>query len=338
MNLSKISSKYFALEEDLLFISGKLLPLHNHLKNKSLLITGATGFFGKWLLLTINYLNEHYELNINTCALSRDPQKFINSYPQFSQINFIKGDVREFKLDQKIDYVIHAATDADLASHIKNPGESEDIIVNGMKNLLKQSQIANASRILNISSGAVYGKHTTPMGEETSFNESEQENSYTLGKRECEILGNSFCDEHNVKIIHARCFAFAGAFLPLDASFAIGNFIDDKLHDREIKLTGDGSPLRSYLYAADLVIWLFNLLLRGKHKEAYNVGSDQIISIKDLAQNVANIFSNEDFIVSKNYESKNQYIPDIKKIKNDLGMDISYDLKTTIERTIRWYR
>jgi dTDP-glucose 4,6-dehydratase len=139
----------------------------------------------------------------------------------------------------------------------------------------------------------------------------------------------------------ARCFAFVGPYLPLDKHFAIGNFIQDTLKGRNIIISGDGSPLRSYMYAADLVIWLWTILLRGNNGEAYNVGSDQAISIKELATNIAQ-FSLGTSVIIKNevrLTDRNQnYVPDISKARLQFHFGDGISLNEAIYKTIQYYK
>ena len=115
--------------------------------------------------------------------------------------------------------------------------------------------------------------------------------AYGQSKRACR---NSYVRHCTPRSMDSRrpsplLFAFAGPHLPLDLNFAIGNFIRDALHGGPIRIGGDGTPRRSYLYASDLAVWLWTILLRGESCRLYNVGSDADLSIADLARKVAAI-------------------------------------------------
>jgi dTDP-glucose 4,6-dehydratase len=152
--------------------------------------------------------------------------------------------------------------------------------------------------------------------------------------------------ESGIDFIIARCFTFVGPHLPLNQHFAIGNFIADALAGRNIAVRGDGTPMRSYLYGADLAIWLWTMLLHeslpGPNPHVFNVGSGEAIGIRDLAQVVV-----EELDPSLKVEvaqapipgePRLQYVPDVCRADDCLGLRQSIALREAIRRTAAWYR
>jgi dTDP-glucose 4,6-dehydratase len=154
--------------------------------------------------------------------------------------------------------------------------------------------------------------------------------AYGLGKRAAEHLCALYSQAYRLETVIARCFAFVGPDLPLDAHFAVGNFIRDALWADAIRVSGDGSPIRSYMDQTDLARWLMELLQRGVSGQAYNVGSPDAISIADLAYLVRDTIAPEKqvHILGKHVENdlRSRYIPDVSKARRELGLSNSVPL------------
>lgn len=336
------------IKEDFHFVYSHTKNLWDKFNNKTIFITGATGFFGKCLLQNFICANSELKLNIKIIALSRDPESFILNHPEFNDgsIEFIKGDVRNFNFpDQHIEYIIHAATDVNTNLITNEPLIIYDSIVDGTKQILELAQNKKVTSVLYISSGAVYGKQPhdlTHVPEDYSGGPDVYANdaSYSEGKRVAELLCNIYHKQHHVNTKIARCYSFVGPYLPLDRHFAIGNFIGNVLEKKQIKIQGDGSPYRAYLYTADLVIWLMKILLEGKDCHPYNVGSDDAINLEDLA-NAVNSFSinklNVEIMQSKSLHPPTYYVPSINRAKIELGLEVYTNLNEAIEKTMQFY-
>lgn len=340
-------------ESDLKYIlssTNKILD-EGLLNGPNIFITGATGFFGKWLLETFIYLNNELNLNIDICALSRNPEKFLENFPHYKNekcLTWIKGDIRSFKFPKdRYDYIIHAATDADAKLNSENPLLMLDTITEGTKRILELAKSQTGLKALLItSSGAVYGKQSLEVYniKETDFfsiDIADTDSAYAEGKRISELYCLIYAKQYNIPVKIARCFAFVGPYLPLDKHFAIGNFIMDGLNGKDIIIKGDGLSIRSYMYASDLVIWLLNILLSGENGEAYNVGSDKSISIKDLALKVASFFPGISVVIQNQLPSSKgsvNYVPDVSKFKERYNLMQEIDLGMAIKKTISHYK
>jgi nucleoside-diphosphate-sugar epimerase len=297
------------------------------LERKSLFITGGTGFFGIWLLSALRVMHQQ-GVALKITVLSRNPESFLSRHPQFrdqSWLSFIVGNVCDFSIPQnKFDLLLHAATETSIAAH-EAPQRMFDTIVLGTRRVLELAQLCGVSRILLISSGAVYGKQPAdqihqPDDSQLACNPLLASSAYGEGKRVMELMGAMLQKESGIEFVTARCFAFCGPGLPLDGHYAIGNFIRDALYREKIIVKGDGSPIRSYLYGADLAVSLLFMLLHGKAGESYNVGCDEALTIKDLAVRVRDVLSPGKHIDiqhdnEKTQSTRNCYVPSIDRAR-----------------------
>lgn len=329
------------LQEDLNFILEKLknnIDI-NRLKDTNIFITGGTGLFGKLFLETFLFFNDTLDTNIRITVLTRNYDKFISNYPQFinNNIKFINGDIRNFNIDcDNIDYIIHAAASVDPILEKENPDEMFSIIVGGTKYLLEKIKPYNIKRILFTSSGAVYGKQPLNLKYISEDFKCDPNSIYGKGK----YISENILLDSNIDSIIVRCYALVGPYLNLKIHYAIGNFILDCLEKRDIIIRGDGTPIRSYLYTSDLIIWLITALLNSDSNEIYNIGSMKETSILDLAQLVTKQF---DYKTDIKVLSKKDvgiapsiYLPDNNKIISKLNVKENYTLENMIRRTIYW--
>lgn len=315
------------------------------LSGKHIFITGATGFVGKWLLATLIHADKTLNLGCKITALSRNPDSFIKEWPaECKKISWIQGDIKNFHIpNEKIDIIIHAATDVIERS---SPLEIFSTCHDGTKQIISLANNCGAQQLLLISSGAIYGSvhnDQNPIAE--TYNGGPDPlsaaSAYAEGKRVSEwLVSQAASDTLKVKI--ARIFSLVGPHLPLDKHFAIGNFLRATMLNNEIILTGDGSSYRSYLYAADMAGWLWTILKNGKSCRAYNVGSDQGISILELAKTICKTLDNNLKITTtsqkKTENTIDYYVPDISRALNELNLPEPLSLRESIIRTNDWHQ
>jgi len=305
------------------------------LKNSRLFLTGGTGFFGKWLLRF--FVETMDDLGIEAVVLSRDPERFRHAFPVWGcapNISFVQGDVRTFDYPPgSFDHVIHAAAPVGSSSVSYDSQEMYSIIVEGTGHVLGFAEHAGAKRFLHVSSGAVYGIQPPGVRHMEENAPCLPTNAYGTGK----LCSEGMCLGRNLDVVVARCFAFVGEYLQLDNRFAIGNFILDCLHGRSVEIKGDGTPLRSYMHGADLVDWLVALLVRGESGEIYNVGSNQPISIADLAHTVRKALGAEgEIIVQMPVDPSHLpscYVPSVRKATRGLGLSMKIGLEEAVRAT-----
>jgi nucleoside-diphosphate-sugar epimerase len=333
------------LTSDLEYVTQRTAGLWDEARGKRFFVTGGTGFFGCWILESFCWVNRVMGLNASATVLTRDPGSFAQRVPHLAAdpaVKLLPGDVRSFEFPAgTFDYIVHAATEGGRAELLVL-----DTIVEGTRHTLDFARACGARNFLLTSSGAVYGKQPADMEYvDESFAGAPlltgAHVAYGEGKRMAELLCHLYSRDSGLACKVARCFAFVGAHLPLDLNFAIGNFIGNALRGEPLRIKGDGTPLRSYLYMADTMIWLWTILFRAPSLRPYNLGSDRAISIAELAQRVTSVLcAGREIIVEQQPVPgalPMRYVPSIRAAQDELGLSVGVDLEEAIRRTAEWH-
>lgn len=337
--------------EDLELVLAHTERLWDELRGQRLFLTGGTGFFGCWLVESFCHVNRALGLDAEITILTRNPKAFSEKCPHLaadSAVSLHAGDVRNFVFPSgEFAYIIHAATETRARPAADAPLEMLSTIVAGTQRTLEFAAAHGTRKILLTSSGAVYGAQPDNLthvpetygGAPDPLNPA---NVYGEGKRAAELLCAIFQKNSGMECKIARCWAFCGPHLPLDEHFAIGNFIADVLAGRPIQIQGDGTPRRSYLYAADLAVWLWTILFRGPALTPINVGSDHDVSILELAHTVAGTLNPQTEIRVARQPVPGampaRYVPCVDRARELLGLRQTVALAESIDRTAQWNR
>lgn len=337
--------------EDLDHILAHTRELWAEMRGQAVFITGGTGFFGMWLLESFAHANETLALGARAVVLTRDPAAFTRKAPHLAarpDVEFLRGDVRDFAFPPgRFACVIHAATEASTKLNDEAPAEMLDVILAGTRRVLAFAAQAGTSKLLLTSSGAVYGPQPTTLTHLPEDYAGAPDpllpaSAYGIGKRVAEHLCAVHARQHGYEVKVARCFAFVGPHLPLDAHFAVGNFIRDALRGGPIRIGGDGTPFRSYLYAADLAGWLWTILFRGRSARAYNVGSGEGHPLAQIAAAVAAAAGgNPEVRIARAPVAglpPARYVPEVRRARDELNLQPWVPLSDALGRTLAWSR
>lgn len=315
------------------------------LRGEHLFVTGGTGFIGSWILEALLAAEAEFGLGLRLTVLSRNPDAFAARAPHLARhpaVMLVAGNTCDLSMfDAPCDAVLHLATD--VVKPAADPRVVFDDIVRGTGQALALARRCGATRFLLTSSGAVYGAQPAdlphvPESYPGAPDTGNPGTAYGQGKRVAEWQA-ACARADGLRTQVARCFAFVGPYLPLDAQFAIGNFIGDCLAGRPIQIGGDGTPFRSYLYAADLAVWLLTILVLGDGRP-YNVGASEAVSIADLARTVAATLGGGEVRIARAPvpgQAASHYVPDVARAAT-LGLTPYTSLPDAIERTAAWHR
>lgn len=336
--------------QDLDQIAAGIAPLRGALAGASILVTGGTGFFGMWLVEGLLWADAAHRLDLRLTVLSRDAARFLAGRGRHlrgqTNLTVLSGDVASFDPGgDRFTHIIHAANEGD-AGH--SASRHLDAALGGTRHIVDMAAAHGTEAVLLTSSGAVYRPMDPPSsgasaeGPAGTSDYTAYRAVYAEAKRMMETLVAAGSERHGFRAPIARCFAFTGAWLPLDGGLAMGNFIRDALASRDIVIAGDGTALRSYLYGVDLVTWLLTVLVQGRTCRPYNVGGAEAVSIADLAGLISAQAGRRGGVVVRTPvrpgAARDTYLPDLSRTMGELGLRVTVDLQEAVRRTLDWYR
>lgn len=316
------------------------------LTNSSILITGGTGFAGRWILEMLNYLNVAYLFNIKIYLLARnEPSNF--DIKDYNNVLFLKSDVKNLKeIPSEINYIIHAAGTPDSRFHVSNPIKTIEDNYKGTQNILNlASRLPNLKKFIHFSSNKVYGLNLKPYlisESRSTFENLDVHDVYSESKRISEAISKAYIAEMNLPIIIVRPFAFVGPFQSLEKPWAINSFIRDAILGGPIRILGNEMTVKSYLYGSDLAGYIVNILSLGQVGEVYNLGSTTPITLIDLAKKIRSIVGlSNNISVSSSKDIYNDHVYDVpmmSKVGAVTNYSPSFNLEDSLDRTINWNR
>ena len=273
---------------------GRMCDL-SELRDKTVLVTGATGQLGRALVKVLAHLNEKNKLNVTILAGCRSFARFRVCYEDdaASRIAYVPFDSsKSFDCDRRVDYVIHCAGYGDPRAFIDDPVGVMEANIKGVGTILSYLAKQEEGRLLFVSSGEVYGRSNgmkSGFDEEFSgyVNTMLPRSCYQTSKRAGEALVAAYVHQYGVDALVARqCHVFGPGFSDRD-SRVTAQFLRAAKNNQSIVMKSAGSQVRSYIFELDAVAAYVYLLLKGESGEAYNVSPDYTATIKELAIEIA---------------------------------------------------
>lgn len=344
----KQTAQNLVRSECLRILDGRSSELVN-LKNSEVVILGGTGFIGTWIMEMISALNDEFNFNVRGFIVSRSTDQFVLRYPHLGtrkEFKFEKCDVRQvWQLPMEADWLIHAAATPDTRVHASNPLETASVIVDGaMATVRAAERMSKLKMLLHLSSGLVVSQ--TDSSAESTVPEisnlappPEASFVYPGAKRFAETIFSAARSQCRIPTMSVRPFSLMGPYQPLDRPFAHTSFIADALRGAAIRVLGDGTSVRTYLYGGDAAYWILRMLTAGKNGEVYNLGSDHPFELKNMARMVADRFDTRPDIVFNTAirsVTQDRQVPSLSKAQSTLGLSQFSNMEHSLDATIEW--
>jgi dTDP-glucose 4,6-dehydratase len=344
-----MTARFAEMRQDCLVACADMPELRNALARQHIAVTGGTGFLGTWLAEMVAALNDEYRLGIILDLYARHINEWPDKCPHLAgrlDIRLHSQDVRSsFEFAKGTNYVIHAAGIPNSRVHASDPLRVHQTTVNGIANALEAaSHLDGLLRFVNVSSCLVSGvpQRPGPLSETDCFPlpPAQLHSVYAEAKRSAELLAAVYRSQYRLPVTTVRPFTLTGAYQELDRPWAINNFLRDVLTGSDIRIHGDGSARRSYLYGSDAAWWTLAALVKGGDGDTYNLGSARAVSHVELVRLIGEHTSPKPRVLLNTLNKapkQDDLYPDVSLPLRRLGVRETCSLEAAIERTFRWF-
>lgn len=329
----------FADCERSLAVTG-VTPLEE-LRGSRILVTGATGFVGTWLLTLLSHLNDRHAFGVEVTALARRPSRLEEQAPFLaarSDIKRLMADIRQYiEAPAGTNWILHAAAVPDSRHHATSPIETASVIADGTARVMQMAEQAeDLRRLLHYSSGLVPGRYSQEADGRVGAS-----SVYTEAKGYSEALCAAYRTQARLPIVITRPYTFLGPFQALDAPWAANNFLHAALNGQPLKLLGSGETARSYLYGSDMAVLSLLQLVQGKSGETYDLGGTDAIPLIELAQTVV-AQAGRPLEIRVNTAGRDvgasRLVPNMEKSLKAFGFRPAFNPAEAIGRTLAWHQ
>ena len=324
----------------------------SYFKNKKIFLTGASGFYGSYILKTLVDANKKLNLSLDISISIRDPDALFNKFRNLidlDELSCIEWDINNILTTelQNIDVIIHSASNASPKFYKIDPVGTIVPNVIGTKTLLDIAK-KNNSKFILISSGSVYGKiiedKKIKENDFYSLDPNEPSSSYSESKRLAETLTTSYTNQYGINTKIVRLFHTYGPGLKEDDGRVFSDFINDIASKNKIIIKSNGESKRSFCYVSDSIRGLFKIISEDRSNRIYNLGNPkELYSVKSLAINLKqNLDYNNIEILHLNRDSSDSYVqsktistyPSIDRMIKDYNWSPKISVKTGFQRSI----
>lgn len=316
-------------------------------RDKTVLVTGATGRLGMYLVEALNKADIDWNLNMTIIALARNEKKLHEVFKEslnLPNIHVLVKDITEIiKWDSDIHYIFHTAGAASPIDFTNWPVDTLWGHVQGTRNVLELAREKGVEKVLYVSTVEIYGEWKSEQGiKEEDMGPMHCDNAracYPEAKRLCETMFASYEAQYGIRYVGVRLCHTFGPGISLDDGRAFSEFIRDVIEEKDIVLQTDGSAERTYTYVADAIGAMLLAFTKGK-EHYYNVANlDNLISIRDLANLIAHLDPKGKVAVkyANDTEQKLKYLPFKLGIMNvDKIMELGWHPQVGLENAFRY--